>query len=99
MISNAMIQKWIKMLRHDSVLHVEQSEGKHYSASEMATIIILAGKLRAQRTLTQLVSRRILHHTEMKKKRCIFLLPSFNMVWVHMTCGLKLKSGTTTILF
>ena len=36
MISNAMIQKWIKMLRHDSVLHVEQSEGKHYSASEIA---------------------------------------------------------------
>lgn len=35
MISNAMIQKWIKMLRHDSVLHVEQSEGKHYSASEI----------------------------------------------------------------
>lgn len=36
MISNAMIQKWIKMLRHDSVLHVEQSEGKHYSVSEIA---------------------------------------------------------------
>ena len=36
MISNAMIQKWIRMLRHDSVLHVEQTEGKYYSASEIA---------------------------------------------------------------
>ena len=36
MISNAMIQKWIKMLRHDSVLHVEQDEGKYYSVSEIA---------------------------------------------------------------
>ena len=36
MISNAMIQKWVRMLRHDSVLHVEQDEGKYYSASKIA---------------------------------------------------------------
>lgn len=36
MISNAMMQKWIKMLRHDSGLHVEQDEGKYYSVSEIA---------------------------------------------------------------
>ncbi len=36
MISNAIIQKWIKMLRHNSILHVEQSEGKYYSVSEIA---------------------------------------------------------------
>ena len=36
MISNAMIQKWIKMLRHDSILHVEQNEGRYYSVSEVA---------------------------------------------------------------
>ena len=35
MISNAMIQKWVRMLRHDSVLHVEQDEGKYYSVSEI----------------------------------------------------------------
>ena len=36
MISNAIIQKWLRMLRHDSVLHVEQGEGKYYSVSEIA---------------------------------------------------------------
>lgn len=36
MISNTMIQKWVKMLRHDSVLHVEQNEGRYYSVSEIA---------------------------------------------------------------
>ena len=36
MISNAMIQKWLRMLRHDSVLHVEQAEGQYYSVSEIA---------------------------------------------------------------
>lgn len=35
MISKAMVQKWIRMLRHDSVLHVEQKEGKNYSVSEI----------------------------------------------------------------
>lgn len=36
MVSKAMIQKWSRMLKHDSVLHVKQAEGKYYSVSEVA---------------------------------------------------------------
>lgn len=35
MISKALIQKWFRMLKHDSVLHVKQTEGKYYSVSEV----------------------------------------------------------------
>lgn len=36
MISKALIQKWSRMLKHNSVLHVKQAEGKYYSISEVA---------------------------------------------------------------
>ncbi len=36
MISKALIQKWSRMLKHNSVLHVKQAEGKCYSVSEVA---------------------------------------------------------------
>lgn len=36
MVSSAIIEKWIRMLRHKSVLHVNQSEGNHYSVSEIS---------------------------------------------------------------
>ena len=36
MISKGVIQKWIRMLQHKSVLHVEQKEGKYYSVQEIA---------------------------------------------------------------
>ncbi len=36
MISKALIQKWSRMLKHNSVLHVKQTEGKYYSVSEVA---------------------------------------------------------------
>lgn len=36
MISKALIQKWFRMLKHNSVLHVKQAEGKYYSVSEVA---------------------------------------------------------------
>jgi len=88
MISNAMIQKWLRMLRHDSVLHVEQAEGQYYSVSEIAGYYNnFCGKIQNTKNFdTAGIPQNI-------------ALQSFNMVWAHMTCGLKQKIGTTTILF
>lgn len=96
MISNAMIQKWIKMLRHDSVLHVEQSEGKHYSVSEIAGYYNnFSGKIESTKNFDAVgIPQNIASHGN-EKKRCIFLLPSFSMVWEHMISGLK--QGRTII--
>lgn len=35
MISSALIEKWIKMLKHEDVLHLAQGEGQYYSKDEI----------------------------------------------------------------
>ena len=35
MISSALIEKWIKMLKHEDVLHLAQGEGQYYSIDEI----------------------------------------------------------------
>ena len=100
MISNAMIQKWIKMLRHDSVLHVEQDEGKYYSVSEIAGYYNnFCGKIQNTKNIdTSGIPQNIASHGN-DREQVFFPIAIFNTVWEHMIFGLKLKSATITMPF
>lgn len=100
MISNAMIQKWLRMLRHDSVLHVEQAEGQYYSVSEIAGYYNnFCGKIQNTKNFdTAGIPQNIASHGN-DREQVYFPIAIFQYGLGAYDLWLETKGGTTTILF